>query len=295
MASQDRTTLSLSERVYAVLLVAYPKEFRRAFGPLMVQMFGDLCRDERGRGGVIGLMGLWLTTLPDLLSSATSERSRAVGNALARVGGLARLRNLMILNGVLLLAFGIVFANAAPVQLFGIGTSVDWRDPNEYAVVAMGRLVGVVCVGFGALLLATGRVAERFARQAVSGTLFLTYLLGSLSLLGVQLAMWESPAGWITVALHLFFAAGYGLFWFKDSLVGTLAHERTPTSGTESYWHRKLLDRETCSPSGEPRARSPSMKSSRPGSQRTPYREIAQAPDDILFSRLRLHKRGALA
>ncbi len=32
-------TPSISERVYRVLLVTYPKEFRRAYGPQMVQVF----------------------------------------------------------------------------------------------------------------------------------------------------------------------------------------------------------------------------------------------------------------
>ena len=215
---QDRQR-PLSERVYAVLLVAYPRGFRREYGPLMAQAFGDQCQEERGRGGPVGLTRLWLRTLPDLTVSMVSERSKTMGSALVRASGSVTLRNLMLLNGVLLLAYGIVFANAAPVQVYGIGTlPVDWRDPDEYAVIAMGRLLGVVCMGFGALLLATSRAAEMFVRQTVSGALFVTNLFGSLSLLGVQLAMWESTMGWITVAVHLFFAVGYGLFWFKGSL-----------------------------------------------------------------------------
>jgi hypothetical protein len=43
---------SVSERVYKALLVAYPKEFRRAYGLHMAQVFKDLCREEQRRGGV---------------------------------------------------------------------------------------------------------------------------------------------------------------------------------------------------------------------------------------------------
>lgn len=215
----ERGPKTRSECVYEALLVAYPKQFRREYGSLMTQLFGDLCRKEHARGGSVGLVRLWLMTLSDLAVSTIAERSKVMGSALVRVGGFATLKNLMLLNGWLLLAFGIVFANAAPVHVYGLAeVPIDWQDPTEYATIAMGRLLGVVCVGFGALLLATARVAEMFARQAASGALFVTYLLGSLSLSGVQMAMWESTVGWITVAAHLFFAAGYGLLWFKGTL-----------------------------------------------------------------------------
>ncbi len=208
-----------SERVYEALLVAYPKEFRREYGPLMTQLFGDLCREEHERGGRVGLAGLWICTLADLAVSTISERSKTMGSAVRQAGGLATLRNLMLLNGALLLVFGIVFANAAPVHIFGLATvPVDWQDPAEYATVAMGRLLGVVCLGLGALLLATARAAEMFAPLAASGALFVTYLFGAFSLGGVQMEMWESTGGSIAVAVHLFFAAGYGFFWFKGAL-----------------------------------------------------------------------------
>jgi hypothetical protein len=41
---------SVSERVYKALLVAYPKEFRRAYGLQLAQVFKDLCREEQRRG-----------------------------------------------------------------------------------------------------------------------------------------------------------------------------------------------------------------------------------------------------
>jgi hypothetical protein len=47
---------SVSERVYEMLLVVYPKEFRSEYGLQMVQVFRDLCREELGRGGTVGLV-----------------------------------------------------------------------------------------------------------------------------------------------------------------------------------------------------------------------------------------------
>lgn len=65
-----------SERVYEALLLVYPKRFRDAYGPQMVQVFGDLCREEWEKAGLVGLVLLWARTVLDLLGTAASERTR---------------------------------------------------------------------------------------------------------------------------------------------------------------------------------------------------------------------------
>lgn len=94
-------------RVYRALLVIYPKDFRQTYGPHMVQVFRDSCRDEARRSGSIGLLALLARTAWDLFTTAVSERSNAaVGRGFAipvasspkmvRVGGIAA-----IVGGVL--------------------------------------------------------------------------------------------------------------------------------------------------------------------------------------------------
>jgi hypothetical protein len=73
----DRS-LTFATRIYRILLVAYPKEFRCAYGPQMTQVFGDLCREEKRRGGAVGLARLWGRTLLDLLATVFVERSTAM-------------------------------------------------------------------------------------------------------------------------------------------------------------------------------------------------------------------------
>jgi hypothetical protein len=65
--------LSASQKLYRVLLYAYPAKHRHAYGPPMAQLFDDLCRDAHQRGGPAGLVSLWMRTLQDLLTTATSE------------------------------------------------------------------------------------------------------------------------------------------------------------------------------------------------------------------------------
>ena len=210
---QEQQGASRSERVYEALLVAYPREFRREYGPHMAQAFRDLCREER-QDGAYGLLRLWARTLLDLTATAFAERSKTTqGSLLAWGGRILTLRNLMLFNAAVLLAFGFVFANAGPVEVYGVPVP-DWssRDSQEWAAIGFGRFLGVACVGFGALLWATSRVANLEPRPPVAGTLFAVNLLGSVWLLGVQLEMWETVAGWVTVGVHVFFALGYGYF-----------------------------------------------------------------------------------
>ena len=70
-----------SERVYRALLLVYPKDFRRRYGPQMVQVFGDLWREERERAGLAGVVMLWARTVLDLLRTAASERTRTAPGA----------------------------------------------------------------------------------------------------------------------------------------------------------------------------------------------------------------------
>ena len=58
--------LGVSGRVYRMLLLAYPRDFRDAYGPQMEQAFLDLCRQALDRGGALGLIRLWFRTLLDL-------------------------------------------------------------------------------------------------------------------------------------------------------------------------------------------------------------------------------------
>ena len=64
---------AISERVYRLLMRAYPKEFREMYGAQMEQAFRDLCREETRRGGV-GLARFWVRVGLDLVSSAIVER-----------------------------------------------------------------------------------------------------------------------------------------------------------------------------------------------------------------------------
>lgn len=225
--------LRVSERAYRTLLVvAYPRGFRREYEVHMAQLFGDLCREEVRRGGMLGLGALWVRTLLDLVATAFVERSRAMCQGLSAMGsGLVSLRNLMLANAAVLLVSGVAFVNAPVlIDLYNLTLPPVGSDaPSDWASIAFARFFGVVCVGFGLLLWTTSRIAEVWARQAVSKALFVANSLGFVLLLIQQTQIWLSALGWITVAVHLLLALGYGLLWFTGTSTARPLDE-TPAS-----------------------------------------------------------------
>lgn len=66
-------SFGLSVRIYQTLLIVYPPDFRREFGPEMVQVFRAACRHP-AKHSFHGLVRFWFHTLVDLVASASAER-----------------------------------------------------------------------------------------------------------------------------------------------------------------------------------------------------------------------------
>lgn len=84
--------LVISEHAYKALLAAYPKGFRSEYGSQMAQAFRDSCREELGRGGIVGLAKLWIHTcaspgaVPGAKERAVPLRSAGLGCDLSGKG-----------------------------------------------------------------------------------------------------------------------------------------------------------------------------------------------------------------
>ncbi|MBN1580676.1 MAG: hypothetical protein JXA89_08220 [Anaerolineae bacterium] len=65
--------LAVSDRIYQTLLIAYPAEHRREYGPLMAQVFRDMCQDVYDKSGALGLISLWPRALIDAALTAATE------------------------------------------------------------------------------------------------------------------------------------------------------------------------------------------------------------------------------
>ena len=115
---------SFSPRVYRFLLLAYPAQFRREYGPLMTQVFRDSCRFQGRQDAKFGLLHLWLGTFLDLIQTVPHEHLHNLGkeksfmnnlrkDALGVVGCLA-----IILIAFFLLRYGRSH-DVSSILLFG--------------------------------------------------------------------------------------------------------------------------------------------------------------------------------
>lgn len=80
----------ISERIYRILLALYPKDHRREYGELMVQLFRDRMRRD---GGGIRTLTVWARMIGDLTTNALKERKEG-----------ADMRKLTLMIGVALVA-----------------------------------------------------------------------------------------------------------------------------------------------------------------------------------------------
>lgn len=79
--------VTLSERFYRLLLLAYPAEFRRTYAREMVQTFRDCCREALREQGGRGITRLWGLILYDLTTTACIEHGKAFMTRLKRILG----------------------------------------------------------------------------------------------------------------------------------------------------------------------------------------------------------------
>ena len=94
---------NISTRLYGWLLLAYPSHFRRQFGGQMRQTFRDCSYFEADRGTLIGF---WLRTLVDLVSTAAQERADNSGREGVFMNKMRRpALALLACVGIILVAF----------------------------------------------------------------------------------------------------------------------------------------------------------------------------------------------
>jgi hypothetical protein len=207
--------VSGSERLYRALLAAYPKEFRRAYGREMVQVFRCMCREEVVRGGTGGLARLWVRTLLDLLATALAERiKQALGistlvrssSTLGRWSGLAAAA-----GGVLLIAYGVL-SWVNETRLYGEVTDIggdklgpQWALGLVYDVSYLLFLGGLA--GLFGLLERARRTRPRQAGWGRSLSLTLAYcsavaglvLIGHVAAATVASVVQLSTVGYVTI------------------------------------------------------------------------------------------------
>ena len=75
-----------AERFYRFLMLSYPADFRLAHAEDAAEVFSDVYRDERTRGGVPAVLRLWGWTVVQVLAGGIRERWPALGTSAWRAG-----------------------------------------------------------------------------------------------------------------------------------------------------------------------------------------------------------------
>lgn len=195
--------LRVSGLVYRALLAAYPSEFRDAYGRQMEQAFRDLCREERRRGGVVGLARLWARVVLDLALTAAAQRMdehKVTGHREVKMS-----ERRLAVAGLALLAAPLFFV-AASLLKYELGIGVLF-DPLESLLSEPGRryvfnlispVVFVGGLGLALVLNAYAVLRLNVGRQdgAIVGTVRLEARFWNIAVAAVSLLLLVTLVGY---------------------------------------------------------------------------------------------------
>lgn len=141
-AGTEVTVVSLSVRLYELLLVVYPRPFRNEYGRHMLQVFRDCSLRVHKEEGFVGLISLWALTLLDWLRSVVEQHlekeTLVTRNTLIRLSGWA-----MVVGGAAS-SLGVIFLILSEEYLLRV--SAMWE-----AVLVVAFFYGPLGVGLGLL------------------------------------------------------------------------------------------------------------------------------------------------
>jgi hypothetical protein len=121
-----------------------------------------------------------------------------------------KLKTLMIIKAVVCITLGALLL-VVPGFVYSIfGASVN--DGGAYA----GREYGAALLGMFLLTWYARDAGESQGRRAIILHLFVYDALGVVITLIAQISGLFNALGWSVVALYLFFAVGYGYYWFAQ-------------------------------------------------------------------------------
>jgi hypothetical protein len=125
------------------------------------------------------------------------------------------LKTLMIIKAIVCLTLGILllFVPGFVYSIFGASINEAGAFP--------GREYGAALIGTLLLTWYARNAAESQARRAIILDLFIYDAIGVVITLIAQLQGLFNLLGWAVVVLYLFFAAGFGYFWFAKPAPAT--------------------------------------------------------------------------
>jgi hypothetical protein len=187
----DSQIIQFSARLYRALTSAYPPEFRREYGDLMVQAFRDSCRRAAGEGGAGAVLVIWFWTAIDFLKSIVEEYANG-GVHMTREQYI-KLSGWAMMVGALAFFVGLLAGSRPEYSPYNaVSLPID-RYANQvgWPLAFIGAIL--ISLGILGLFFRYGRQAGAFARVCL-GISFVSGLASAAGMVG--LAVSESEPWW---------------------------------------------------------------------------------------------------
>lgn len=206
-----RPNLTLLQRCYSLLLLAYPKAYRSEYSHWMRQAFDDLSADAFRRQGWTGVATFVLNIAADTLVSAARER-RAVGALNLFAALRAHFRSLLMVGALCFALSGITYLQPG-IQYVYLGV----YGSLEHVYIPGFLLTGLALLGVSSDLQPLPRRLLRVS--GIMAIMTMVYVIANQFLSALQLSE----------ALWGFFLLSF-IAHFATLLVGGLAILRTKQS-----------------------------------------------------------------
>ncbi len=198
--SEIPPSVRVSARIYRLLLLLYPRSFRRDFGAEMMNLFEDIAGNAVDHRGSIGLVLTWYDTLLDTAGSASRERFAEAQHAVCvieqRVLDLRWQTALLIslFIGIVLTPADLASMLALGIPLFGayICTANSLRLPGSIRtlLVSVSTLPLIIAIGLLTKPLQLLPIAEDlFGLSPVAVFLFLPLMSTALTIAATLIAV----------------------------------------------------------------------------------------------------------
>ena len=231
--------LTISDRIYRLLLLALPAPFRHEYGDQMAQLFRDQCRAGLKYHGLTGLSRLWFYGLSDWLKTVfvqhVEEAFHMSGQKwITRLGAMAALA-----GGIL----GLYLLSQGPGP-YGNYDWHGWLAPVTAVLLAVGlggaiaahqtqlnalAWFGLIIVMAGLLLMGLGYAVDSMWTFIFIGPLIIVPI-GSI-MLGVNIYQHLSlPAWW---RFFPFLIGAIAVFGFGLELIEEFIGNSTPDRGLQ--------------------------------------------------------------
>lgn len=193
--------LPAAQRVYEILLKAYPAKFRESYGSQMAQLFRDCQRQQGAQDRPALALKFWWQMVSDILATAPKERLEtfAKGESLMRI-----VRNLVIAVVVYVIAFmltGTLLVQARPHLPLAVGSFFD-------ALVSIGILFNFIV-----LILVTTHLMSAARAVVTSAAATAVLITVILALITMRVPVESRPKLISVFMLILSLGIWFGIHW----------------------------------------------------------------------------------